>query len=80
MFALCFQPNVTNLLLCSAESDFRSKLVSQEEELAELKAMVCDYQTQQAVRERAQKDAQRMKGVITSQERQVRQLTCTQVY
>ena len=59
------------LLPWSVEGDFRSKLVSQEEELARLRAMVLDYQSEQAVRDRAQRDVQRMRGVITSQERQV---------
>lgn len=37
----------------------------------ELRGVVSDYQSQKMVRERAQRDAHRMKGIITSQERQV---------
>ena len=52
-------------------SSFRSLLISQEEEIQDLRIKCREVQSQRTSKERAQKETSRMKGIITSQERQV---------
>lgn len=55
--------------------DFRSQLVTTEQELMQLRVSVRDYSSQRSHREKAQREVSRLKGIITSQEKQIVQLT-----
>ena len=54
-----------------SEAAFREVLVAAEQELVELRIKLKDYQTNQSGREKAQREASRLKGIINSQEKQV---------
>ena len=60
-----------SISLYLTELDFRGHLVATEQELMQLRVSVRDYQSQRSHRERAQREASRLKGIITSQEKQV---------
>ena len=54
------------------ELAFREVLVAAEQELVELRIKMKDYQVNQSSREKAQRETSRLKGIINSQEKQVR--------
>jgi kinesin family protein 23 len=56
-------------------SEFRSCLVSTEEDLTALKLKCNELQSQRTSKEKAQREVTRFKGIITSQERQISQMT-----
>ena len=58
-----------------SEGDFRTLLVAHEQELLELRAMSHDYQSVKNSRDRAQREVQRLRGVVNTQERQVSHYT-----
>ena len=56
----------------STENTFRAHLCAQEQELSDLKASVQDLNAAKSVKEKASREAQKLKVVVASQEEQVR--------
>ena len=56
----------------SPENTFRAHLCAQEQELCDLKASVQDLSAAKSVKEKASREAQKLKVIVASQEEQVR--------
>ena len=78
MYMPTLLPYYFSISLYLTELDFRSQLVTTEQELMQLRVSVRDYSSQRSHREKAQREVSRLKGIITSQEKQVS--TCIFMY